>query len=203
MKYTSFVATITFATLVLVGCGTNVMTPTSSSISPTSSAVASTVTTDTIDDSDAIVVSKGDADMGSVTSSSTSSAISSSTTTEDTTSTSSATTTQTRASVETVPTSSVEVIELTSSTITYDGERGRANGRDIIQVTLTVDGDGIITDVSLSQSAAHGESRRYQSAFASAIGGQVVGKTVDQATVGKVGGASYTSDARNKAIATL
>lgn len=154
MKYGSFVATLAFATLVLVGCGTSVVTP--SSPSTTSSAASATIDTTT-------------------------------STTDSTT----------------ASTSSVEVIELTSSTITYDGEHGRANGRDAITVTVTLDTDGAISDVSLDQTASHGESRRYQAAFANAIQSTVVGKMLDEATVGKVGGASYTSEAWNEAIATL
>lgn len=183
MKYISFVATIAFATLVLVGCGTNVVTPNSSSTFTTSSAVASSTITDALEDEETATASDGE-EVAVPTVPVTETVV------EDT------------SVVESISSSSVEVIELTSSTINYDGEHGRNNGRDQLTVTVSLE-DGMITDVSLSQTAGHGESRRYQSAFASAIKSQVIGKTLAQATVGRVGGASNTSDAWNKALSTL
>lgn len=99
--------------------------------------------------------------------------------------------------------SSVEVIELTSSTINYDGPDGGDDGTDSLTATVSVDDAGMITAVVLDLVPGHAPSKQYQSAFANAIEAEVVGKSLDDATVGKLAGASRTSEAWNEAITEL
>ncbi|USN56829.1 MAG: FMN-binding protein [Candidatus Peribacteria bacterium] len=96
--------------------------------------------------------------------------------------------------------SSVEVIKITSATMDYDGEHRQTSGDDKITVTLSLDSDNTISDVAMVLDPSNPQSSRYQDSFASAIKGEVIGKTLDQATVDKVAGASYTSEAWNRAI---
>jgi uncharacterized protein with FMN-binding domain len=68
-----------------------------------------------------------------------------------------------------------------------------------IAVTLTVK-HGVITAVSEKDSYGERESARYISSFKSAISGLVVGKSLTEARVSRVSGASDTTDGFNDAL---
>ena len=130
-----------------------------------------------------------------------------STTTNSTTSSANTVNNSTTNSTTTSSTSSsdVEVIELTSSTIAYNGEHGWSFGRanDSMAATLTLSSDGTIQSVELSQVAWEPKSRQYQNNFANTIASSIVGKNISNVEIGKVGGASNTSDAFNDALDSI
>lgn len=72
-------------------------------------------------------------------------------------------------------------------------------GEDRIDVTLTLK-SGRISDVSVAGSAGTPISKRHQTAFIRAIPGVVEGKRLKGLRVSKVAGASWTSDAFDKAL---
>lgn len=70
---------------------------------------------------------------------------------------------------------------------------------DSIDVHLTVS-DGEVTAVDVDGHPANGISRKHQEAFAKAIPGVVVGKPLKGLHVDTVAGASWTTEAFNKAL---
>ena len=70
---------------------------------------------------------------------------------------------------------------------------------DSIDVHLTVS-DGEVTAVDVDGHPANGISRKHQEAFAKAISGVVVGKPLKGLHVDTVAGASWTTEAFNKAL---
>ena len=71
-----------------------------------------------------------------------------------------------------------------------------------ITVTLTVAGD-VVTDAELQTVANHNTSKGFQANFAAAYESQVVGKNIDEIVLSRVGGASLTSTAFNKAVTAI
>lgn len=68
-----------------------------------------------------------------------------------------------------------------------------------IKVTLTLSGD-VVTDANVQVEGVVGTSRLYQGKFLKAYEAEVVGKDVDTLSLSRVGGASLTTGAFNKAL---
>lgn len=100
-------------------------------------------------------------------------------------------------------TTGVEVIELTSSTINYDGPTGQEGGNNTMQATLGVDAEGKIQSVTLVQHGEEPKSKQLQKNFENAISSHLVGQKLDSASIGTLGGASNTSAAFTKALETI
>lgn len=104
---------------------------------------------------------------------------------------------------ETSSATGVEVIELSSSTINYDGPTGQEGGKNTMQATLAVSADGTIQSVSLVQHGEEPKSKQLQKSFENAISSHLVGQKLESASIGTLGGASNTSAAFTKALETL
>ena len=73
------------------------------------------------------------------------------------------------------------------------------SGTETIDVTLTIAND-VVTAVTVAGHATDPEAIEHQQQFADGISAEVVGKSIDQLDVHKVGGSSLTSDGFNKAV---
>lgn len=87
-------------------------------------------------------------------------------------------------------------------TYTADGSYTSPNGTESITVTVTID-DDIITAVEVVGHATSGNSKQFQTQFASGIAAEVVGKALDEVSVSRVAGSSLTSTGFNAAIDTI
>lgn len=99
--------------------------------------------------------------------------------------------------------------EVTFSTNTYtNGTYSQSNtynvphGTNEIAVTLTLT-DDIITNLTVTHTAQHRESQQYQNRFDKRIADQVVGSSIDDISVSRIGGASLTTRAFNAAVAAI
>jgi uncharacterized protein with FMN-binding domain len=132
------------------------------------------------------------------------SASSATTTTSQVASTTSSATPATSASATTTDTSTTSSSTVSSgykdgtysSTITYSVPKGATN---TLAVTLSISG-GKITVVDTANTIEDRESQEYVDSFSSRISSSVVGTTISDAYVGRVGGASLTSNAFNNAL---
>lgn len=73
-------------------------------------------------------------------------------------------------------------------------------GTESVDVDVTIDADGTITDVAVEGSADGGNSQQFQEQFASGIADVVVGEPIDELSVSRVSGSSLTSNGFNAAI---
>ncbi|WP_440711614.1 FMN-binding protein [Herbiconiux sp. YIM B11900] len=87
---------------------------------------------------------------------------------------------------------------------TYDatGTYTSPNGKEEIDVSLTLEGD-IITAVTVTPEATNPNSVNYQNQFADGIAEVVVGKDIDEIEVSRVAGSSLTSGGFNEAVETI
>lgn len=91
--------------------------------------------------------------------------------------------------------------EYQDGTYTVRGEYGGAPSYMTITVTLSAD---TITDVTVEPMPENNDtSRGYQERFAAAVPGEVIGKSLDDAEVGVIAGASGCADGFNDAIAKI
>lgn len=84
-------------------------------------------------------------------------------------------------------------------TYTSTGTYLSPGGQESLDLTVTLK-DGIVTNSSIMQTADNGDSREYQSVFASSYKDQVVGKNVDRVSLSRVSGSSLTSNGFNDAL---
>ena len=98
---------------------------------------------------------------------------------------------------------SVEVITLNSDSITYNGEHGGSRGEDTLSATISVDKTGTIRSVSVNTNTQNPKSQMYQSSFKQSISASLVGKPLKSVSIGKVGGASNTSEAFQQALDSI
>lgn len=93
--------------------------------------------------------------------------------------------------------------EMTSAykdgTYSATGSYSSPGGLQSIDLTVTIE-NGIITSTSLVTKATDGDAEEYQSDFASAYKGFVVGKKVGNVSLSRVAGSSLTSNGFNKAL---
>lgn len=87
----------------------------------------------------------------------------------------------------------------TDGTYTESGEYQAPSGTETVDVTITL-ADGIITDVQVKGEATDAQAKVYQGQFVSGISAAVVGKSIDEIQVDKVGGSSLTSNGFNAAV---
>lgn len=97
----------------------------------------------------------------------------------------------------------------TQAPATVAGDRYQAAGVDNtpggpepFEIEVTVQ-DGVVVDLTFTPQATNSESHRFQRIFARQIVGQVVGKSLAEARVERVSGASLTSDSFALAIADV
>ncbi len=90
----------------------------------------------------------------------------------------------------------------TDGTFSAEGAYRSPAGGELVNVTLTLDG-GVITDASFSGTATNPKSKVMQAAFASGFKTQVVGKSLDEISVGVVNGSSLTGNGFMEAVAKI
>ncbi len=83
-----------------------------------------------------------------------------------------------------------------------EGSYQSPGGAESVGVSITLQGD-VVTAVTVTPEAKSGNSKQYQTAFASGISGEVVGKKIDDLKVSKVSGSSLTSGGFNQALETI
>lgn len=88
----------------------------------------------------------------------------------------------------------------TAGTYDAEGSYSTPGGEQSIDVEVTIEADGTITDVEVTPEATSGNSATFQEEFADGIADQVVGKKIDELDVSKVSGSSLTSGGFNAAI---
>ena len=84
-------------------------------------------------------------------------------------------------------------------TYTESGSYNAPSGTETVEVTVTL-ADNVITDVSVVGEASDPQAKRHQSEFSDGIAAAVVGKSIDEISVDKIGGSSLTSGGFNEAI---
>ncbi len=82
---------------------------------------------------------------------------------------------------------------------TADGSYQSPGGQESVSVSITLEGD-VVTAVTVTPHATSGNSKQYQTQFASGIADQVVGKDIDSLNVSRVAGSSLTSGGFNDAL---
>lgn len=84
----------------------------------------------------------------------------------------------------------------------YEAEGGYQSpgGPQRVEVELTLEADGTITDLDVDGQAESGDSVQFQGKFESGIAEQVVGRKITELDVDKVSGSSLTSGGFNAAI---
>lgn len=82
------------------------------------------------------------------------------------------------------------------------GEYQAPSGTETVEVTVTLTG-GAITAVTVVGDSSDAQAKGYQAQFASGIGAIVVGKSIDDIQVDKVGGSSLTSGGFDAAIEAI
>lgn len=97
-------------------------------------------------------------------------------------------------------TSDSETAEYADGDYTATGWYGGQPSRIGVAISLT---DSVITDVRITTYATDPTSLKYQEDFAEEIPAVVVGKTIDEANVSRVAGASGCSDGFNAALAEI
>jgi uncharacterized protein with FMN-binding domain len=90
----------------------------------------------------------------------------------------------------------------TDGTYEATGTYTSPNGKEEIDVSLTLAGD-VITAVTVTPEATNPNSVNYQNQFADGIAAVVVGKDIDEIDVSRVAGSSLTSGGFNEAVETI
>lgn len=85
---------------------------------------------------------------------------------------------------------------------TYNAMGEYGGGPSYLGVTVTIDGR-VVSEVTVEPQAENETSLGYQERFAAAVPDEVVGKSLDEAEVGKLAGASTCPDGFNDAIAQI
>ncbi len=93
-------------------------------------------------------------------------------------------------------TGSVSTVE---GTYSASGSYQSPGGEQSIDVSITL-GGGLITAVTVTPNATDSNAAKFQSEFAAAISGEVVGKSLADAQVTKVSGSSLTGAGFNEAL---
>lgn len=87
----------------------------------------------------------------------------------------------------------------TDGTYTESGDYQAPSGTETVDVTITLAAD-VITDVTVTGRATDPQAKLHQGEFADGIAGVVVGKSINDIQVDKVGGSSLTSAGFNAAV---
>lgn len=81
----------------------------------------------------------------------------------------------------------------TAGTYEAEGSYTSPGGEQSVDVELTLEADGTISDVTVTPGASDPTSERYQEQFAGGIADEVVGQSIDSLDVSVVAGSSLTS----------
>lgn len=76
-------------------------------------------------------------------------------------------------------------------------------GEEEVDITLTLDADGVITDAEFNGHATHPASVKWQGNFALGFEEQVVGKSIDEVSLGVVNGSSLAPKGFMDALAKV
>jgi len=87
----------------------------------------------------------------------------------------------------------------TDGTYTESADYQAPSGTETVDVTITLV-DDVITAVDVTGHASDPQAKVHQGEFASGIAAVVVGKSIDEIQVDKVGGSSLTSGGFNAAV---
>jgi uncharacterized protein with FMN-binding domain len=87
----------------------------------------------------------------------------------------------------------------TDGSYTASGTYQSPGGSETIEVTLTL-ADGVVTDVTVTGDPSTPDATRYQGEFESGIADEIVGQSIDDLNVDRVGGSSLTSGGFNDAL---
>ncbi len=90
-----------------------------------------------------------------------------------------------------------------SGTYNATGSYQTPGGLESIAVSVTLGGDGTITDATVTPEGKTGEAQEYQDKFVSGFKSQVVGKKIGEVQLSRVAGSSLTSGGFNDAIADI
>jgi uncharacterized protein with FMN-binding domain len=89
-----------------------------------------------------------------------------------------------------------------NGTYNADGTYTSPAGKEDISVSVTLNGD-TITSVTVTPKATDPMSKNWQQRFASGISSQIVGKKLDDISIGKVSGSSLTGTGFNQALQSV
>lgn len=93
--------------------------------------------------------------------------------------------------------------EYEDGTYTASGSYTSPGGQETIDVTITIE-DDVITAVTVDNpDTTNANSLRYQQEFIDGIAAEVVGVSIDEISVDRVGGSSLTSGGFNDALETI
>ena len=115
------------------------------------------------------------------------------------TATADTTTTDTGSSDSGTDTGATTSGDYADGTYTESGSYNAPSGTETVEVTITL-ADNTITDVSVVGEATDPQAKRHQAEFSDGIAAAVVGKSIDEISVDKIGGSSLTSGGFNEAI---
>ncbi|WP_210508630.1 hypothetical protein [Naasia sp. SYSU D00057] len=83
-----------------------------------------------------------------------------------------------------------------------DGSYTSPGGQESVGVSITLE-DDVVTAVTVTPHATSGNAKQFQTQFAGAIAGEVVGKDIDSLEVSRVAGSSLTSGGFNDALEAI
>ena len=83
-----------------------------------------------------------------------------------------------------------------------DGSYTSPGGQESVGVSITLE-DDVVTAVTVTPHATSGNAKQFQTQFAGAISGEVVGKDIDSLEVSRVAGSSLTSGGFNDALEAI
>lgn len=87
-------------------------------------------------------------------------------------------------------------------TYTQTGSYVSPAGNETVSVTFVIDND-VVSSVTVTPQAKNETSKFYQGEFAKGVSAVVVGKKIDEVSVGKVNGSSLTPNGFNAALAAM
>jgi NifU-like protein involved in Fe-S cluster formation len=90
----------------------------------------------------------------------------------------------------------------TDGTYSAQGAYRSPAGGELVNVSLTLKGD-VVTDATFAGTGTNPKTKMMQAAFASGFKTQVVGKSLDQVSVGVVNGSSLTGIGFMDAVARI
>ena len=104
-----------------------------------------------------------------------------------------------------IPASSKAMVQehaYTNGTFSAQGVYRSPAGGELVNVSLTLKND-VVTDASFGGTATNPKSKMMQAAFASGFKAQVVGKSLDEVSVGVVNGSSLTGNGFMDAVGKI
>lgn len=87
-----------------------------------------------------------------------------------------------------------------AGTYNAEGNYTSPGGEESVDVTLTIDGSGTVTEANVVSNAVNPTSKMMQANFISGYKAEVVGKSIDEISLDKVSGSSLTPKGFNEAL---